>query len=91
MKAFERVRTVTNPTPIPTPFLTLVIYKTEAFCATLNPIKNQNYERLRRVSQTFSLESQTGICQICVLIGLSQVGFFFCYLPKRLENRAVFD
>lgn len=59
MKAFERVRTVTNPTPILTPFLTLVIYKTETFCATLNPIKNQNYERLRRVSQTFTLESQT--------------------------------
>ena len=39
LKAFERVRTVTTPTP----YLTLAIAKTETFCATWNQIKNQKY------------------------------------------------
>ena len=37
LKAFERVRTVPNPTP----YLTLIIDKTETFIATWNQIKNQ--------------------------------------------------
>ena len=41
LKAFERVRTVTTPTP--TPYLTLAIAKNETFCATWNQIKNQKY------------------------------------------------
>ena len=48
LKAFERVRTVTTPTP----YLTLVIDKTETFIATWNQIKAQKYKLLRRASQT---------------------------------------
>ena len=46
LKAFERVRTVTKPTP----YLALVTDKTETFIATWNQIKNKTYEWLRRVS-----------------------------------------
>ena len=52
LKAFERVRAVTTPTS----YLILVIDKTETFIATWNQIKNQKYEMLRRVSQTFPLK-----------------------------------
>ena len=52
LKAFERVRTITTSTP----YLILVIDKTETFIATWNQIKNQKYEMLRRVSQTFPLK-----------------------------------
>ena len=52
LKAFERVRAVTTPTS----YLILVIDKTETFIATWNQIKNQKYQMLRRVSQTFPLK-----------------------------------
>ena len=55
LKAFERLRTVTTPTP----YLPLAIDKTETFIATWNQIKTQEYELLRRVSQTFPLNRQT--------------------------------
>ena len=69
LKAFEQVRTGTTPTP----YLTLVIDKTGTFIATWNQIKNQKYELLRRVSQTFPPNRQT-FTSFVLLIGLSQVG-----------------
>ena len=72
LKAFKHVRTVTTPTP----YLTLVIDKTEAFTATWNQIKPKSTncydEFLRRSLLTVKL--LLTVKQICVLIGLSQVG-----------------
>ena len=68
---------VINPTP--TPFLTLDIYNLIIWCH----FKPKQEPKVRMAATRFShfLPLASNIYQLCLLIGLSHVGFVFCYLP----------
>ena len=70
---FERF----NPTP--TPFLILDIYNLIIWCH----FKPKQEPKVRMAATRFShfFPLASNIYQLCLLIGLSHVGFVFCYLP----------
>ena len=74
---FERFKTVINPTP--TPILTLDIYNLIIWCHFKPKQEPTVRMAATRFSHFFPLASN--IYQLCLLIGLSHVGFVFCYLP----------